>query len=145
MENITGGYSTMTNDEKILELKAKIDEKRKKIGTLERHKFVPETNCSIEIDGARYNLHAASKSNLVFLLCKLQSLKDAAKVYHCESQLVISGYNIQTWIDDVLSRLKSLDYSSNMKRLKSLEDRLDSMLSDDMKTELELQEIEDLI
>lgn len=131
------------NDSKIMTLKAKIDEKRKLLSTTP--KFIPETNCSIEIDGTRYNLHAASKSDLILLLCKLYSLNESAKALCCEDELVISGYTASIWIADIRSRLENIEYSNEMKKLQSLESRLDSMLSDDKKTELEIDSIEAMI
>ena len=131
------------NDAKIMELKAKIDKKRELLSQVP--KFNPETNCSIELDGTRYNLHAATKPDLVFLLCKLHALNTAAEDLGCTSELVIGGYTAEVWMNDVRARLASLDYLEETKKLKSLESKLNSMLSDDKKTELELEGIADLL
>lgn len=133
-----------TNDDTIMELKAKIAQKREKLATL-KSKFVPETTCSIALDGVIYNLHVMDKPSLVLLICKLNALYESAKSLECVHELVISGYNIETWMEDVRSRLSSMDYASEMKKLAGLESRLDSMLSDNKKTEIELESIADEI
>ena len=131
------------NDNTIMELKAKIDKKREQLK--ETPKFNPTTNCSIELDGVRYNLHAAAKSDLVYLLCKLHSLSEAAWDLSCADELIIGGYTVDTWFQDVQARLAYMSYQDEMKKLKSLESKLDSMLSDDKKTELELADIAGLL
>ena len=44
------------NDDRILELKEKIEEKKQELSG-KNTKFVPVTNCIIELDGMTNNLH----------------------------------------------------------------------------------------
>lgn len=78
------------NDEMVLKLKQQIEDKKKKIKLGE--KFSPVTNCSISMNGIRYNLHATSKENLVMLLVNLNILKNSAEELGYEKEFEIDGY-----------------------------------------------------
>ena len=131
------------NDEKIIALKDQIAKKRENLA--KKPTFSPITNCNIELFGTRCNLHAANRENLVLMMCTLQSLQTTAESNHMEDYLVISGYPAKDWISDIKSRLRVMQYNEDAKVLNQLERRLDSMLSDDKKTELELDSIAELL
>lgn len=59
--------------------------------------------------------------------------------------LVISGYNISEWITDIKCKIEIFEYKQKEADLKALEAKLDKMLSDEKKTELELDEIAALL
>ena len=59
--------------------------------------------------------------------------------------LNISGYNISEWMADVKSKMEIFEYKKKESELKMLEAKLDKMLSDEKKTELELDEIAALL
>lgn len=133
----------MTNDEKILQLKSQIEAKREKIGATK--KFSPTTSCSLEMDGTRYNLHTLSKHDLTFLLCKLESLNNVAKSHDLAEYLVFNGYTAENWIADIQQKLDVLTQKADIQALDKLELKLESMLSDDKKIELELDSIANLL
>jgi hypothetical protein len=129
------------NDKKILALRAKIEEKKNKI---EKTKFVPITNCSIELDGIRHNIQVLSKDQLTFLLIKLNSyflsmidLESNYKTVSCN----ISGYSIKEWLTDIKLKLDVLSQKNEEANLKALENKLNTLLSEDKKTEIELESI----
>lgn len=133
--------TTIKNDEKILELKEQIAIKKKK---LERSvKFTPITNCSIELDSARYNIQTLSKDQLIMLAVKLNTYKRSAN--ELELDLIISSYSINDWLYDVLCKLKIMNHKQEEAQLKAMENKLDMLLSNDKKTELEVKEIETLL
>lgn len=131
------------NDEKILTLKDQIAKKREILA--KKPTFAPITNCNIELLGTRCNLHAANREALVLMMCTLQNLQCMAETNHVEDYLIISGYPAKDWITDIKSRLQVMQYNEDAKALNQLERRLDSMLSDDKKTELELDSIAELL
>lgn len=131
------------NDDKILFLKQKIEEKKKQMGKATR--FSPTTSCSIELDGQRYNLHAASKDQLIFLACKIQALSHAAEQLGYNKECMISGFPTVEWRADIMARLELLDRKDEEAKLKAMEAQLDKLLSEDKKTELELAAIEALL
>lgn len=138
------------NDERILELKKQIQEKKDKLGKIGG--FAPLTNCSIELDGIRNNLNVLNKEQLRHLLVKLTSYVISARALDNNKDYnfsikdyTISGYNIEEWITDVNSKLDILSKKDEEKTLAVMEAKLSKMLSDEKQVELEIDEIESLL
>ena len=132
-----------TNDEKILNLKKQVDDRRKGLGV--KRQFAPVTSCSIELYGQRYNLNVSSKDTLNFLLVLLHSLEMSQDDLDFSDPVLISGFTIQDWISDIKSKLDVLARRDKEAQLKELEKKLDALLSADKKTELELDSIAELL
>lgn len=131
----------MNNDNKIIELKKQIKEKRDKLSSI--RKFSPNTNCILELDGARNNIQVLNKDQLVLLACKLISYKNSSKELGYE--LKIGGFLVNEWIEDIKSKLDLLTIKAEEKKLKDMEDKLTALLSNEKRTELEIEEIEDIL
>lgn len=131
------------NDQKILGLKKQIEEKKKKIG--KSQKFTPVTNCSVELDGVRHNIHVLQKEQVISLLVKLKAYAIAAEELDLLNDYKISGYVVNDWIDDLKSKLDNLSRKEEEQKLKVLEAKLDQLLSNEKKVELEIGEIESLL
>jgi hypothetical protein len=129
------------NDQRILDLKSKIKEKKKSVGDL---KFTPITNCSIDFEGERYNLHANNTEGLTILLIRLNAYRMSMKDLKMES-CIISGYEVQDWITDIQAKLKVMFQKKEREELKILEKKLEKLLSEDKRTELEIDSIESLL
>jgi len=132
-----------TNDEKIMQLKFQIGEKKKNLKTKKR--FTPLTNCFIELDGVRLNLQVLNKENLIYLLVKLNSYLLSAVDLGLEDEYNFSGYSIDQWITDIKLKLDILKYEEEDRKLKELERKLENMLSLEKQVELAINEIESLI
>jgi hypothetical protein len=133
--------NTSANDKKILDLKNVIDSKKSKLKPL---KFAPVTNCSIDLDGTRYNIHTLNPEALVFLLVKLNSYALSMENLNIKS-FTISGYSIYNWISDIKTKIEILSQKEEEINLKALESKLSTLLSNDKRTELELESIENLL
>lgn len=131
------------NDEKILMLKNQIREKKNKLNNI--NKFTPITNCSIELDDKRYNINVLTKDNVISLLIKLNTYKNSAIELDLLEDYIISGYKIEDWITDLKNKLAILSVKDEERKLKTMENKLNKLLSDDKKVELELNEIENLL
>jgi hypothetical protein len=131
------------NDKKIMELKKQIAEKKVKLEGINR--FVPITNCSIELDGQRYNLQVLQKDQIVELMVRVNLYLMSAKDLELLEIYTISGYKPEDWIIDLKARLDILSKKDEERKLKAMEEKLDRLLSDEKKTELELDEIESLL
>ncbi|WP_339193806.1 hypothetical protein MKY95_18810 [Paenibacillus sp. FSL P4-0176] len=131
------------NDSKILELKKQIEEKKKSVG--KSKKFTPVTNCSIELDGVRINIQTLNKDQIISLLVKLNSYAASAKELDLLEQYVISGYGVSDWIEDLKSKLDFINSKDEEQKLRLMESKLDKLLSDDKKVELELNEIAEML
>lgn len=132
-----------TNDKVILDLKKKVEEKKKLLKSTER--FNPKTNCALRFNGENYNLNVIEKPTILLLLAKFHSLNVALRDIYPEETLEISGYSISTWIEDLKSRFNTLNRRMEEDRLKVLEDKLHNLLSVDTKIELEIENLKSQI
>ena len=130
------------NDERVLQLKEIIDNKKAELKLVNR--FSPLTNCVLDLDDQKYNLNVLQLNDLKLLLIKLNMYLMSAKYLEI-SNLEISGYYVSEWIVDIKSKIEIITYKEKEKELKVLEAKLDKMLSDEKKTELELDEIAALL
>ena len=130
------------NDDRILELKEKIDKKKQELSD-KNTRFVPVTNCIMELDGETNNLHTCDVCKLAMLLVKLSLYKKEAE--NLDIKLMISGYGINDWITDIKNKIDAMTARLEMNNLKAMEAKLDKLLSEDKKTELELDDIAALL
>lgn len=131
------------NDKKIMELKQQIAEKKVKLEGIGR--FAPITNCSLELDGQRYNLNTLQKEQLIQLMVKVNLYLMSAKDLKLYEDYIVSGYKPEEWITDMKVKLDIMSKKDEERKLKVMEEKLDRMLSDEKKTELELNDIEALL
>lgn len=131
------------NDDRILELKKQIEDKRKTISE-KKIRFVPETNCILNMDGMTINLNVCSDDALVLLLIRLNSyLMSAVELGMPDFE--ISGCSVTDWIKDIKSKLEVSSLKKEETDLKKMESKLDKLLSNDKKTEIEIDEIASLL
>ncbi len=95
------------------------------------------------MEGQKYNLNVLQFDDLQLLLVRLNMYLISAK--DLGISLEISGYNIAEWITDIKYKIEIFEYKKKESELKALEAKLDKMLSDEKKTELELDEIAALL
>lgn len=131
------------NDQRILELKKQIEVKKEKLGKTLR--FSPVTNCSIELDGVRYNIQVLTKEQLIMVMVKLNSYLMSAKVLEVVEDFNISGYHASDWISDIQSKIDILSWKDEESKLKVMENKLLKLLSDGKKVELEINDIEAML
>jgi endonuclease V-like protein UPF0215 family len=132
------------NDNKILELKAQIAKKKEELSK-KKNRFVPITNCSIDFDGARLNIQTLTKEQLQMMLIRLHMYIKSAQELNMVDVCNFSGYNVCDWVEDIKSKLNVLSFKDEENKLKMMEAKLEKMLSDEKKTELELAEIENML
>lgn len=142
------------NDERILKLKKLADEKRAAIAENSTPaKYL--TNKVLTLDGVTYNLGVInSLEEIVLLMSKIGSLAtgysiftmgadlDDEKYYH---SLKINGFHLDDWAEDVKTRLQQIVLREDKNVLAKIEKKLDELLSEEKKTELELDELEKLL
>lgn len=129
------------NDERVLQLKKIIDEKKSELKAVKR--FTPLTNCILSLENQNYNLNVLQLDDLKLLLVKLNMYLISAA--NLDIELDISGYSVEDWMTDVKSKMEIFEHKKKESELKILEAKLDKMLSDEKKTELELDEIAALL
>ena len=57
----------------------------------------------------------------------------------------LSGYSLDEWISDISKKLETHEVKQKQNELKAMEAKLDKLLSEDKKTELELDDIAALL
>lgn len=135
--------NNQTNDQRILALKKQIEDKKKQLEKSQR--FSPITNCSIEVDGVRFNIQVLTKEQLITLMVKLNSHLMSAKDLGVVDEYIVSGYKVEDWISDIKSKIETLSRRDEEKSLKIMEEKLQKLLSNEKKVELEIDEIERLL
>ena len=131
------------NDDRILELKSQIESKKKEL-TEKKVRFSPETNCILELDGEKYNLNVCADEVLINLLIKLNMYLMSANNLGITPPN-FSGYSVDLWMIDIKSKLAVSELRKEEVALRAMESKLDKLLSDDKKTELEIDEIASLL
>ena len=131
------------NDDRILELKKQVENKKKEIAK-KNVKFVPETNLVIEINGIKANINVLNEKDLKSLLVILNMYRMSSADLEM-NDFEISGYKVDQWMNDVKAKINMKTLKREETELKELESKLDKLLSDDKKTELELDSIAALL
>jgi len=132
------------NDNKIIELKEGIVKKKKEISEVSV-KVTTTTNCSITVEGRRYNINTLKGVELQHLLITVNTLLLSAKDLNIQDEFKYDGYLLGDWISDLKSRVEVEKYKKKVKEMTTLEKKLDSLLSADKQTELEIGDISELI
>ena len=103
------------NDERIIELKKVIEKKREELNNM-HHRFVPRT-----------------------IILSADSLKIPAE------EIKISGFSLVDWACDISEKIESIKYRDKKRELTNIEKQLNSLLSDDKQTELQIDSLESLL
>lgn len=143
VESLKGSIFMSKNDDRIIDLKKQIEAKKEKLVEATT-RFVPETNCVLELDGVNYNLNVCTYEVLTLLMIKLNTYIMSANDLGIPCP-IISGYSVELWVSDIHDKLRTIEVKREQENLKKLETKLDKLLSDDKKTELELNEISALL
>lgn len=131
------------NDKKILNLIEVVKEKRVKIKLLKSEIIPFKTSQVFDFDGHLYNLNVCTIEALNFILIKLSMYQREAK--NLELDFTIDGFPIDDLIADVKTNLRKKDIIDKERSLKQMEKTLDSKLSEDTKTRLDLDSLSDSI
>lgn len=129
------------NDEKILELKKIIAERREELKKIPT-KFIPKTNCMLTVFGNNFNLHTITDYNSLILPIKGMMMA-ADELGKKPEETIISGFPLSDWYDDIDTLEKIATGKEKRKELDRLEKQLDSLLSSEKSTELKVNNLED--
>lgn len=139
IENIMEGKSKNLQD--FLLYMHDLSEKTKYVYMCDVLKFLKFTGKEKEED---LELRDFVSYTLVLLLIRLNSYLMSA-VDLGMSDFEISGYSVTAWIKDIKRKLEVSGLKREEADLKKMESKLDKLLSDDKKTELEIDEIANLL
>jgi len=138
---------TNTNDAVVLQLQGKVEEKKKKLADLKKGRHTSTTKCILEWEGKNINFNVAGKDELTFLLVKIHALFVAADDLLLEDfgDTKVQGHSLDEWIQDIKGKIKEKDILNEEQQVKAIEKKLDTMLSTEKKTELELAKFAELL
>lgn len=133
------------NDDRILTLKKQIDDKKNELGKQPR--FSPITTCMFTYNGNRVNIHTlTSVKDINAMLVYFNVFKMSAENLGIDCEDVMSeGFSVLDWMEDLNAKKAVVEYTAQKAQLTALEKKLDKLLSDDKKTELEIDAIADLL
>lgn len=125
------------NDNLIMQLKEKVELKRKELNSFSIPAY--KTNLVLDMDGQKTNINVLNEDGLRFLLVKMNMYRLSMK--DLEMSIQISGYDVIDWIDDINAKLSTFTYKKRKKELEDTEKQLDLLLSEEKKTELEIERL----
>lgn len=133
------------NDDRILTLKKQIDDKKKELGKQPR--FSPVTTCMFTYNGNRVNIHTlTSVKDINAMLVYFNIYAMSAENLGIDTEDVgFDGFSVVEWMEDLNAKKAVVEYNAKKTQLTALEKKLDKLLSDDKKTELEIDAIADLL
>lgn len=133
---------SVSNDEMILKLKEQIANRKAEFDKLPKN-FVAETSCIyIDDSGEKFNLRVMNVDQLIPLRVKLHMYEMSAMDLEISiNDFTVSGFTVDKWMHDIQGRLDEIKRRDAEKDLKADEKLLDSLLSEDKKTELALKDI----
>jgi len=136
------------NDERIEALLAKVAAKKKEMGTKKRPAW--KTNCSYKSSGGMLNIQVLDEDGVVELAKDI--IAESVDYNYARSKLgldpkpyIFSGFDAEDWLEDLKFRIYQINYAKQEKELASLEKKLKGLLSQDKKTEKEIDDLEGLL
>jgi hypothetical protein len=133
------------NDDRILTLKKQIEDKRKELGKQPR--FSPVTTCMFTYNGNRVNIHTLTSVkdiNAMLVHFNIYAMSAENLGIDC-ADINFDGFSVLEWMEDLHAKKAVVEYAAKKTQLTTLEKKLDKLLSDDKKTELEIDAIANLI
>lgn len=129
-------------DELIESLLKQVESKKAGLERIRNPQF--KTNLSLPIFGARINLNAASEEDLISALGLLYSMV-SMKDYYPETDFKYHGFSIADWRSDIILKLDQKKFQAKNAELREIEKKLQDLISEDKKKEIELEKIKKLL
>lgn len=139
-----------TTDQRTLALIQEVQRRKAEIARIERPQW--KTNCSFVFpesgSNQAINLHVESDLRKLislagFIMRQHEAYRDAAQELGVEvPPFLIQGYSEEHWLSDLKMRIAKLQIATKRNALEALETRLNSLISPQLRSELELQAIE---
>ena len=137
------------NDNLVVELLKKVEEKKAQIKKIKNPDF--KTNLSLPIDGTntRVNLNVANLELLFRILVDLETRvemsESVSKKYDVVFENAWHGYTLEDWRDDVVLKIRQKQAQRQVDELKVVETKLNGLMSEDKRTNLELEKLSTLL
>lgn len=135
-----------TIDQRIDEVRKIVENQKKVVLDTESKSSRPWTTTGVlNLPNLKLNLLTAKESAIVSALADILSLKDyhskAATMLNSKEKFSIDGYTLDDWKNDFESRINKIKLKNEKEKLEKLELRLKNIMSEDLKREIELDQI----
>ena len=128
------------NDETILLLKKKVELQREELAKLPRSLQSETSTVFTPPDVDKKSIRVMNVEQLKLLKVQLHMYEMAASDLDIDlDEFTISGFTIDKWMHDIDTQISVLTRAEKEKKLKETENTLNKLLSDDKRTELELE------
>jgi hypothetical protein len=137
------------NDNRVKGLIKKLEDKKKSLGA--KPKKAWETNALFKYtDGRVLNLNTIGSfdkaiSGLTYLLNASKNHAEACKLLCVFDMFDWDGYSLEAWTEDFKLCVDKVKYAEEEKKYKALEKKLNSLVSKEARTGMELDDIEGLL
>lgn len=136
----------MANDEKIQKLIDEVKKRKKEIEGIESYSFKTNMQVSTGLDKNKVNLQVLDLPSLIFSYTLLSLLAEKQLTIHKEfgitDPVTLDGFTWDKWKSDISHKINKLQINKKKKELEKLEERLNKLVSPELRAQLELQEIE---
>jgi hypothetical protein len=137
------------NDALVGQLLKKVEEKKAQIKKIKHPSF--KTNLSLPVDGttSRINLNVATPELLFSILVTLETRIEKSLGVAAKYDLVFDntwhGFTLEDWRDDVVLKIKQSQAQRQVTELRTIEKKLGGLMSEDKRTNLELEKLSELL
>ena len=137
------------NDVLVSQLLKKVEEKKAQIQRIKNPSF--KTNLSLPVDGTttRINLNVASPELLFRILVDLETRIEKSQGVAEKYDLVFDnswhGFTLEDWSDDVILKIRQNQSQRQVNELREVEKKLNSLMSEDKRTNIELEKLSELL
>lgn len=135
-------------DQQVLELIKSVEKQKFEIQALEKPSY--KTHCSwsyTEQSNTVLNLHTLQLKEVLniasFLITKQKDYSNACKFHNVENPPCFTwcGFSFEDWQHDIGIRIQKIQIQSKKNKLETLENRLNNIVSPELKRKLELESI----
>lgn len=138
----------LSQDDQIRQLYYTVKQKREEVETAEARPTW-HTNCAFRFEADQnskvYNLQTADKDTLLLIAGTLILKEDAyikgAEALEVKSTFKWLGYSVEDWMTDLKLRMNKLELSTKKAELARLEKKLNLILPESLRVQIELDEI----
>ena len=137
------------NDVVIKELLQKVDEQKNGLG--KKEKVAWQTNGIFKRDSINwFNINTVTDFSLLasalgFLISQDESFQKACKRLGVTAEFKWDGYTIKEWEEDFQLRIKLVEWDNRKKKLDETKKRLSGLVSEEARTEMELDDIKKIL
>ena len=132
-------------DQTVLLLIEKVKEKKSQIQKVENPSW--KTNCVFTLGGDKINIRTLQTvSELVSIASAVRaretSWKEVIEELGVKEDCVVCDYSPNDWMSDIKTRVNKININMDKRNLAKLEERLDKIISPELRAKMELEAIE---